>query len=208
SSVESPVPPPMATTRSPRRSTEREAGFFAVTETSIRNSIEDRGSSRLRATTRASERFRIEEFGKARIVRHVVEVRIAARLNAVLRIQLNRLVQMVQALLSLPGDAVQYRQPVVRVIRHGVFLQQALELVARVFIIACVQQRNGVVVLLLCASKGQPILLSVALAHRQVGPRPLQQFRRSVMSQLFKKRARLVELPFLHPLHGVLVLRE
>src|SRR6185437_14844450 len=95
-SVDSPVPPPMATTLSPLRSMERDVGGFAITERSIGQCIG------MRAGTASRERsggFGIEKFGEARIVRHVVEVRVAAGLDAVLRIHFDGLMEMVETFL-------------------------------------------------------------------------------------------------------------
>ena len=92
--------------------------------------------------------FRIEQLGEARIVGHVLEIGVAARLDAVLRIELDGGDQVLQALLGLAGNAVEDGEAVVCVIGRGVFLEDAIELVTSILVISRIKERNGVVILL------------------------------------------------------------
>src|SRR5665213_4425070 len=63
-------------------------------------------------TTEKALRFRIQQLGKARIVGNAVEVGVGAGLDAVLRIQPDRLGQVFDALLGFARHAGQQREAV------------------------------------------------------------------------------------------------
>ena len=77
-------------------------------------------------------RFRIEQFGKTRIVGHVLEVGVATGLDTVLRVELDGGDQVLKALLGLSGHAVENGEAVVRVVGFRVLLEDAFELVGSV----------------------------------------------------------------------------
>ena len=60
--------------------------------------------------------FRIKKLGEARIVRHVIEIDVAARLDAILGIEADGARQVIEALLRLSRDAVEHRQAIMRII--------------------------------------------------------------------------------------------
>src|SRR5579883_981031 len=150
-------------------------------------------------------RFRIKQLSKARIINHVLEIRVGARLNAVLAIQLDRRSQMLQAFLRLSRHAVQHRQSVMRKVRPLVLFQDIFQVVTRIFIIAGIQQRDRIVILLAQARKRSCTLLGLPFARCQIDLRSLYQLWRRSRQQLLKCGARFVELGFLHQLHRTLI---
>src|SRR6185503_15756602 len=102
-----------------------------------------------RGLSRGSGGFRVEQFGETRIVGHVVEVCVAAGLDAVLRIELNGFVKVVETFLGLPRDAVQNCQSIVGIIHQVAVGEQIFKLIASVLVVAGIQQGNRVVVLFL-----------------------------------------------------------
>ena len=63
--------------------------------------------------------------------------------------------RLLEAILRAPGDGVQQRQAVKGVVRLGMFGEDALELLARLLVVAGIQLRNGVVVVLLGGEEAQ-----------------------------------------------------
>ena len=116
SRVESPVPPPMATTLMARSSAEL---------------LCSRHELRCRAAKSAIFRFagrhfgagvRIEQFGEPGVVGQVLEIGIVARLETVCRIQPNGFVQAGDGFGKVAGQAVQRRHAVPDEIQLGSFL--------------------------------------------------------------------------------------
>src|ERR1700739_987630 len=116
--------------------------------------------------------------------------------------------QVIKAVLGLSSGAVENGESVVGIVGEGIFLEQALELVASVLIVAGVKQRDGIVVLLLGTGEGEFPLLGLALTDRKIGAAALEELRRAVLAKFFEESACFIELTFLHELHGALVLRK
>src|SRR5438270_5857534 len=98
SRVERPVPPPMATTRTPRSS----AAFSGERDSAVLVSIEDVPAGQLHRLFFAQLAFHgaefgvgvgIEQFRKARILSQVLEIRVVPRLETQLSVQTQGLVQ-------------------------------------------------------------------------------------------------------------------
>src|SRR5258708_14879951 len=146
SSVDKPVPPPMATTRSSFSLDSAKFGD-AMREVSY-PSLNERCYS---LDAREGLDLRIKQLRKARIVRHILKVRIRTRLNPVPRILSDCLRQMLQAPMRVARHAGQHRQTIQRIVGLVIRLQNQLELLAGIFIVPIVQQRDGVIIVLFMA---------------------------------------------------------
>ncbi len=117
SRVERPVPPPMATTRRPRSrvvfssDNETQRFWFPSRESRcirLTRFFFTEGAFRRRQGRQPG--IRIQQFGEARILGQIVEVGIVARLEAQAGIQAKRLVQMLQGILHMTGQAIERGQ--------------------------------------------------------------------------------------------------
>ena len=119
SSVDRPVPPPMATTRKRTRQT-------ASVACSVLRRLRrfDRLQESL-SSKQALRNLRIQQLGKARIVRHVLEVVVDARLQPVLGVQFDGPRQIGKAVLGVAGDRFQHRQPVKSVVGARVIVAES-----------------------------------------------------------------------------------
>jgi len=98
SSVESPVPPPMATTRIGRTR-------FKISRTPVGTCGDVKFDCGVPAeVTRNLGNLGIEQLGEARIVRHVLKIVVGAGLKPVPGIQLDGLGEALQAVLGAPRD--------------------------------------------------------------------------------------------------------
>ena len=86
--------------------------------------------------------------------------------------------------------------------------EDAVELLARLFVVAGVQLRDGVVVVLLGREEGQVVLLQLPLAGADVHPAAFLDLGGRGGQQLFKGGQRLLVLALLQQLHGGLVVLE
>src|SRR5260370_35683473 len=95
--VESPVPPPTATTRNPR--------LVSLLFGSKLDGM-DLTSALLRFETRGRQvrGLGVEQFGETRIIRHVLKIGIIARLKPVRWVQSDGLAQVLQRTFHLPGQ--------------------------------------------------------------------------------------------------------
>src|ERR1039458_1360796 len=78
------------------------------------------------------------------------------------------------------------------------------ELLMRVLVKACIQERDRVVVVLFRSKKRQPGLLQLPLAGLDVHPAPLLDLNRCDEQQFFKSSQRLFVLAMLQQLNGSL----
>src|ERR1700723_3578445 len=124
SNVESPVPPPMATTRnesggagvSATLSERCLAGAISVVnkfksrpDGINRNGLNQRRRSQFEKPLRD---FRIQQLGEAGIVHHALKVVIRTRLEAISRVQLDRSTEIGQAVMGAAGDGVEQGEAV------------------------------------------------------------------------------------------------
>src|ERR1700733_527235 len=119
--------------------------------------------------------IRVEKFGKAWILRQILEVRIIARLETKLRFQAKSLIEPAQRILDMAGEAIERRQPVDYVLSLRALLQQLFQVLARSDVVPQVHQRDGVVEVLLSrlelCSRGpfQMLIADAEVNHRAVG---------------------------------------
>ena len=97
--------------------------------------------------------FGVEELGEAGIVSHVLKVGVGAGLDAVAGIVMDGLGEVFEAIGGVAGHAGEDGESVEGVVGCGVGRQDGFEMVSCVFVLAVVEQRDGVVVLLLMAGE-------------------------------------------------------
>src|SRR6202050_2033884 len=141
SSVERPVPPPMATTRRPRSRVVFSIGNTSVVLVSIPRAVvsckENRSLRRFvfpevafrRSHVRS--RIRIQQLRKARIFGQVVEIGIVARLETQAAIQAKRLIQMLERIFDVPGKTIECGQAIDDEISLRRFLEQLFDVFER-----------------------------------------------------------------------------
>src|SRR5271166_1742438 len=196
SRIERPVPPPIATTRSaPAASpgamawgTGSEPNFGVVAE-----------------VTCPLGYLRIQQFRKPRVIRHVLEVIVRAGQEPVFGIQLDGLAQVTEAVLSASCNGVQQGQPVKSVIGLRMGLQNSAELLARFLIVARIQLRDGVIVMLLGRQEIQVMLFHLPLTGADVHLASFHQLGRRDGKKFLESAHRLVESALLNQLHGSLI---
>src|ERR1051325_10697486 len=84
--------------------------------------------------------LRVDQLGEARVVRHVPEVGVVPGLEAVARIQSDGLGQVLEGVLIVTGQAIQYGQPVPPVIGRSRLFNDLIQVLARPNIVADVHQ--------------------------------------------------------------------
>ena len=89
--------------------------------------------------------LRIQQLGKPRIVHHGLKVVVGARLEPVSGVQLNSPGQVSETILGAAGYRVQQRQAVERVVRIRMAVENAFELLPRLFVVTGIQLRDRVV---------------------------------------------------------------
>jgi len=112
--------------------------------------------------------FGVEEFGEAGVVGYGVEVGVGAGLEAVLGVEADGFGEVVDALLGVAGHAGEQGEAVEGVVRGFVLQENLLEVLAGVFVVAVVQQRDGVVVPLFVAFEAGGSLGDLGDAGRDV----------------------------------------
>ncbi len=95
----------------------------------------------------------VEQVGEARVVGHVLEVGVGAGLDAVAWIVADGLGEVLEALVAVSGEAGEDGEAVEGVVGGGMLLQDELEVLACVFVVAQVEQGDGVVVLFFVAGE-------------------------------------------------------
>src|SRR5271165_6852263 len=213
-SVESPVPPPIATTRRPRS-----RGIFSGYRSSaVLGSITRSSAGGLHRLgfveifvggTEFGAGIRIEQLREARIFCQVLEVRIVARLEAELRFQMQGLVQPLQGILNAPGETVKRGQPIDYVVRFGALLEQLVQMFAGGDVVAQVHQGDCVVeVFFDCLELGSRRAFQVLVAGIEVNAGAVDQFLGGPVYDLLKMRLCLVELVLLHRAQARLITLE
>ena len=96
----------------------------------------------------------VEEFGEAGVVGHVLEVGVGAGLDAVAGVLAYGLGEVFEAGVGIAGHAGEDGEAVEGIVRLVVGLEDGLELLAGVFVVAVVEQGDGVVVALLGGGEG------------------------------------------------------
>src|SRR5579864_862288 len=203
-SVESPVPPPMATTRRPRVRPVFSSGRSSTVLESIGRSLDARlGGLGFRAIHVGGAKFRagigVEQLGEARIFCQILEIGIVARLETELWIQTQSLVQPLQRILDMAGQAIQRCQAIDDVVRLSILLQQFVEMLSGGDVIAQVHERNGIVIVLLGGlelCRRGPLQMLIAGVEVHVGA--VGEFLAGSGDDLLEMRLGLVELVFLH----------
>ena len=104
----------------------------------------------------------VEQLGKAGIVGHVLEVGVGACLDAVVRVQADRLGQLFETGVRIASHAGEHGQTIECIVGLVVRGDDPFQLAARVFVVAVIQQRYGVVVLLFGRGKFCSALLFAA----------------------------------------------
>src|SRR5579872_311086 len=201
--VESPVPPPIATTRIPPA--DAVSGVVAGSEVLVpigKESSEQLDRFFLTHHAHRSEfaaGIGIKQFSKAWILGEVLEVGIIAGLEAQLRIEAERFVQTAERILNVARQAIERGQAINDVVGFGVLLQQLFQVLPGSDVIADIHQRNGVVEVLFwslelrCRGALQVLVAGVQMYVGAVG----QLLARSG-NDLLEIRLGLVELVFLH----------
>src|SRR5258708_404292 len=140
SSVERPVPPPMATTRSPRPGRPL---FWALFKESLFKEpwLKKHPSTFILVLGgRQIAGLGVEHLREAWIVCHVLEVGIVLRLEAVLRIQADSVRQMLERAFNLSCKAIQAGETVESKISFGVLLLDFFHVSARLVVLASIHQ--------------------------------------------------------------------
>ena len=96
----------------------------------------------------------VEEFGEAGVVGHVLEVGVGAGLDAVAGVLADGLGEVLEAGVRVAGHAGEDGEAVEGVVGLVVGLEDGLELLAGVFVVAVVEQGDGVVVALFGVGEG------------------------------------------------------
>src|SRR5436305_13329559 len=96
----------------------------------------------------------VEELGEEGVVGHVLEVGVGAGLDPVAGVLADGLGEVFEAGVGIAGHAGEDGETVEDVVGLVVGLEDGLELLAGVFVVAVVEQGNSVVVALLRGSKG------------------------------------------------------
>ena len=142
SRVERPVPPPMATTRRPRCASSspgtRDRRFWfpsgKLVFEALTNCVDLKRfvfPERAFRRSHVGSGIRVQQLGKARVFGQVVEVGVIARLVAQAGIQAQRLLQMLQRVFHVTGEAIERSQTVNHEISLRRLLQQLLDVLAR-----------------------------------------------------------------------------
>src|SRR6266496_2436866 len=163
SRVERPVPPPMATTWTPR------AGFgldcvVLIGWVRCKKLVERGAASELNSYGA----FRVEQLSKARIVGHIAEIRVVARLEAVAGVKTDGLGQMLQALRGAAGEALEHGAAVPDVVQRRALVREVLQMLARGDEVSQVHERNGKIVVLLGGGEGILVLVQLLIADIHV----------------------------------------
>src|SRR6185437_942863 len=149
---------------------------------------------------------RIQQLCKPRIVCHINEIRIAACLNTVGWVDLDRPPQVLQCLFRLPRHAAQQSHPVVGKIGPRRLRQDALKMIASLLERARIQQGYGIVVPLFRRVELQFGGAAVPFAYREIHSGALQNLGRRVGHNLLQQHAGFFILALLHVLQGILVI--
>ena len=120
--------------------------------------------------------FRVEQFGEARIVGHVAEVRIVACLEAGSRVQADGLGKVLQALTGAACQALQHGKAVPNEVELGILDGELLQVLARADEVTIVHQGDGEVVVLFGRNKAVADLLDLLPADLQVYLGAVRQF--------------------------------
>ena len=155
-----------------------------------------------------SAHFGVEQFGEAGIVGHIDKIGVAAGLDAVGRIELDGASEMVEGLLGLAGHAVEQGHAVMGKVGLRRSGEDGFELIAGFLIGADVEERDGVVVLLLGGFEAEGGLGAVALADGEVDAGALEDLGRGLAGELVEEDAGLLKLALLHELDSVLIVLE
>src|ERR1700733_1341542 len=142
--------------------------------------------------------LRIEQLREAWIVSHILKVRVGTRLDSIAWILPDRLRQVLETLMRVACHAGQDRQPVQSILGLIVRLQNELELLPRILIMPIVQQRDGIVVVLLVTGKRVLSLRRLQQTRVAVHSCAFRQLSRASCQHLFERRMRLIVFPVLH----------
>src|SRR4029077_4660910 len=147
SSVESPVPPPMATTRKSRvravfSRTANPAGLVSIKDVLALSLDRFLFANRI-VGFQICTGIGIEQFRETRILGQVLEVRIVSRLEAQLSIQTESFIEMAERVFDVAGEALERGQSVDHEVGLGILFEQLIQMLARAHIVANVHQRDG-----------------------------------------------------------------
>ena len=149
----------------------------------------------------------IQQLGKTRVVHHALEVVVCASLEPVPRVHFDGASEICKAILSTSGYGVEEREPIECVIGLGMGGKDAAELVASLFVEACIQLRDCVVIVFAWCCEDQFWPLQLALAGVDVHPATLFECDWSVWEEFFKGSQGFIEFALLKQLHGGLIKR-
>jgi len=150
----------------------------------------------------------IEEFGEARVVRHVLEVGVGAGLDAVARVEADGLGEVLQAVVGISGHAGEDGESVKGIVGAGVLCEDGFEMSACVFVVAVVEQGDGEVETFLAGEELGLTSRGLLGACVDVHANPLGQFSGAGGEQLLEGGGGLVELAVLHEPEGGFVTGE
>src|SRR5438445_7187662 len=198
SKVERPVPPPMATTRIPRAERPR----FCSPGDGMRAAL----ALPLFGTGRWQIcRLRIQQLSEARIVRHVLEVRVVACLEAVLRIQTDGFAKVFQRAFHLAGETIHHGQAVIGKIGPGIALEYLFHVSARLIKLAAVQERNCVIKVLFVGFKAGGGAGKLLIAQIQMDAGAIHEFAVPGGKDLLQEGLGFLEFVLLHRLDSTFI---
>jgi len=110
-----------------------------------------------------------------------------------------------ETVLSTPGDGIEEREPVERVVGGGIAGKNPAELIASLIVVSGVQLRDGVVIVFAGSCEDQNWPFKLSPAGTDIHPATLFDGQRSIREQLFKCGQGLIELALLQQLNSSLV---
>jgi hypothetical protein len=150
----------------------------------------------------------VEEFGEAGVVGHVLEVGVGAGLDAVSGVVVDGLGEVVETASGVAGHAGQDGEAVESVVGGGVGGEDGVEVLARVFVVTVVEERDGVVVLLFVAVERGLAFGDLADAGVDVHADAVAKVAWAGKEHLVEGSVGLIVFALLHELEGGLVIGD
>src|SRR5215469_422258 len=203
SSVERPVPPPIATTRKSRVRALFSRMAQSASLVSIRNFLALRLDRFLLANRigrfQVSPGIGIEQFGKPRVLGKVLEVRVISRLESQLRFQTESCIEVPQGIFDVASETLERCQTVNDVVSLGILLDQLVQVLARCNVVPNIHQRDSIVEVLFGSFElACRRAVKVLAADVEMYCCPINEFLAGAGKDLLKMRLGLIEFMFLH----------
>src|SRR6476646_2469283 len=199
SRVERPVPPPMATTRIPRAERPR----FCSAGDGMRVAL---ALPLVGVRRRKIGRLRIEQFRKPGIISHILEVRIVAGLEAVLRIQPNGFTQVLERTFNLASKAINHLHAVIGKIGLGIALENFLHVSAGLIKLTAVQERNGIIKVLFMGLKAGSSASKLLVTKIQVDTSAIHELAIACGENFLQQALGFFEFVLLHSLDSSFII--